>query len=84
MSLGSLDQASSSFEQALRLQPDHVGALHNRSVVELERGDLAAARELNRRTLELDPTHEAARLLAERLAQSAEIPTPPAWSDPRR
>jgi len=58
--------------QALALNPANPTALHNLAVLELKRGRVGRARELNRRLLELAPDHAPARRLQrkiERLSQ---------------
>ena len=51
--------------------PRSAEALQNSALLRLRLGDLAAARELNRRALEIDPTNPAALHLRARLASPA-------------
>ena len=63
-------QAEEHLDRALALNSRNLPALQNKTLLLARRGDLAAARELNRRLLELDPENPAGLRLEERLERS--------------
>jgi tetratricopeptide (TPR) repeat protein len=63
ISNGDSARAGESYNQALRLDPAHLPALYNQSVLSAARGDLAAARILAERAYRLRPDIEAIRQL---------------------
>ncbi len=67
---GESTRAGESYNQALRLDPTHVPALYNQSVLFATRGDLTAARVLAERAYLLRPDIEAIRQLHVRFTQS--------------
>lgn len=74
LALGDLPAAASHLDRALALNSRSVQALQNGALLRLRLGDLQGARELNRRTLEVDPTNPAAGRLRDRLASLASPP----------
>lgn len=60
-------RAESHLDRALALNPRNLPALQNKTLLLARRGDLAGARELNRRLLEIDPGNPAGVRLRERL-----------------
>jgi len=63
-------QAEEHLDRALALNARNLPALQNKTLLLARRGDLAAARELNRHLLELDPENPAGLRLKERLERS--------------
>jgi tetratricopeptide (TPR) repeat protein len=63
-------QAEEHLDRALALNSRNLPALQNKTLLLARRGELAAARELNRRLLELDPENPAGLRLKERLERS--------------
>jgi len=64
---GELDAAQAHLELALEIQKGHVPALFELALVHLERGQLADARRLLKRTLRNDPAHPQAQRMLERV-----------------
>lgn len=64
---GELDAAQAHLEFALEVQKGHVPAMFELALVHLERGELADARRLLKRTRRNDPTHVPAERLLERV-----------------
>jgi tetratricopeptide (TPR) repeat protein len=90
LALGS-PAAAAHLARALELNPRSVQALHNSALLQLRLGDLGAARQLNERTLAVDPANAAARRLQARLAGLAAaagaapaVPTAPAPAAEKR
>ena len=88
LSVGMLDQAERLFSQVAEADPKNAIAVVGLARVALERGDEAGALAEARRALEIDPEDDAARRLAERMAeviatraaagpQAAAVPAPP-------
>ena len=70
---GRVDDAARAFEASLRIKPDTPKALYGLGRVEAERGNLQDAVRLLRRSVEMFPGNEAARLtLANTLARSGD------------
>jgi tetratricopeptide (TPR) repeat protein len=71
---GSLEEAASHLEQAIRLKPDHAGAWANLGVVRARQGRLDDALSRFQRGVELDPDDAGSRiLLGEALARSGRV-----------
>lgn len=66
--------AAAALEQASRLNPENVTALHGWGVLALRRGDLDAARAVRDRIETIQPRHPAAGLLSRRLEEAEEKP----------
>lgn len=67
LALGRIQEAEHHLDRALALNAQNRTALHNKALLLARRGDLAGARELNRRLLEVDPENAAALRLRGRL-----------------
>jgi 4-amino-4-deoxy-L-arabinose transferase-like glycosyltransferase len=63
-------RAESHLGRALALNPQNLPALQNETLLLARRGDLAGARQLNRRLLEIDPGNPAGLRLKERLERA--------------
>jgi len=68
LAMGQSDDAMTHLDRALELNSQNVMALQNKAVLMVHRGDIAAAGDLNRRVLELDPQSAAGLRLRDRLA----------------
>ncbi len=53
-------KAAETYDQVIRLQPDHVEALVNRGMIAYEQGDLEAAADHFRRAIAIEPKHTIA------------------------
>jgi thioredoxin-like negative regulator of GroEL len=69
LSVGMLDQAERLFSQVAEADPKNAIAVVGLARVALERGDEAGALAEARRALEIDPEDDAARRLADRMAE---------------
>jgi tetratricopeptide (TPR) repeat protein len=68
LALGRTQEAEAHLDRALALNAQNRTALHNKALLLAGRGDLAGARELNRRLLEIEPQNPAALRLRDRLS----------------
>ena len=67
LAMRDLAQAEAHLDRALALNPANLPALQNKTLLLARRGDLAGARELNRRLLEIDAENPGGLRLKERL-----------------
>jgi tetratricopeptide (TPR) repeat protein len=73
LAMGEIDQAASHLDRALTLNSQNLMALQNKAVLLLRRGDVAGAKELNRRLLELDPESPPGLRMKDRLADAQRV-----------
>ncbi|HJQ99676.1 MAG TPA: glycosyltransferase family 39 protein [Candidatus Polarisedimenticolaceae bacterium] len=67
LALGEEAEAKLHLDRALSLNPRNINALHNGSVLALRSNDSAKSADLNRRLLEIDPSHPAGLRVRARL-----------------